>query len=167
MELSSLRTLWLVCRVSARTCALPVEHVIETMRALPIAPFASMPHAVLGMSIVRGAALPVVDVALLLGARAASEPFDGAQDRPNGAGGRFVTVRTASRIVALRFDEVLGVRTIASSAAAPIPPLLTGTMTDVCDAIGTLDHELLIVLKSGRLLPADTWASLDAGAGRT
>jgi len=59
----------LVCRVVELVCALPLEAVIETMRPLPIDALGAMPPFVLGVSVIRGAPVVVVDAGLLVGTR--------------------------------------------------------------------------------------------------
>ena len=51
----------LVVMVGARACAIPLDHVAETMRPLPIEPVAGTPGFVRGVSVIRGAPTPVVD----------------------------------------------------------------------------------------------------------
>jgi len=60
-------TACLLCHVGSFVCALPVEHVVEIMRPLPIRHLEDVPPFVLGVALVRGAPAPVVDVARLLG----------------------------------------------------------------------------------------------------
>ena len=138
---------WLICRVQTRLCALPLEHVIETLRPLPVEPVAGAPPFVLGLAVIRGTPLPVIDAARLLGA-------DDARTE------RFVTVMAGNRRVALAVDHVLGVRAVAPQSLHALPPLLHDADTDVIAAIGLLDAELLLVLRSTRLLPEDAlpWA---------
>jgi purine-binding chemotaxis protein CheW len=78
-------TVCLLTRVGSRTCAVPVELVSETMRPLPIAPLAAMPPFVLGLSVVRGTPVPVIDAPRLLGATGSVKP------------GRFVSIRVGAR----------------------------------------------------------------------
>src|ERR1700730_16243911 len=130
----------LICRVQTRLCALPLEHVVETLRPLPVEPVAGGPPFVLGLAVIRGAPLPVVDSARLLGA-------------DDARAGRFVTVNAGNRRVALAVDCVLGVRAVAPESLHALPPLLHQADTDVIAAIGLLDAELLLVLRSARLLP--------------
>ena len=130
----------LICRVQTRLCALPLEHVVETLRPLPVEPVAGAPPFVLGLAVIRGAPLPVVDSARLLGA-------------DDARAGRFVTVNAGNRRVALAVDCVLGVRAVAPESLHALPPLLHQADTDVIAAIGLLDAELLLVLRSARLLP--------------
>jgi purine-binding chemotaxis protein CheW len=130
----------LICRVQTRLCALPLEHVVETLRPLPVEPVAGAPPFVLGLAVIRGAPLPVVDSARLLGA-------------DDARAGRFVTVNAGNRRVALAVDCVLGVRAVAPESLHALPALLHQADTDVIAAIGLLDAELLLVLRSARLLP--------------
>jgi purine-binding chemotaxis protein CheW len=148
-------SLVLLCRVGARLCGVPLEHVAETMRPLPADPVAGMPGFVLGLSVIRGAPVPVVDAfALLVGDAAGS-----VHPQP----GRFVTLNVGTRTAALAVDEVLGVRGLPSEALADLPPLLSLAGRDVVDAVGMLDAELLLILSGARLVPAAVWQALDAG----
>jgi purine-binding chemotaxis protein CheW len=124
----SVRASWLLCRVGRCLCALPLASVVETMRPLPIEPVADAPRSVLGLSIVRGAAVPVVDIASLLGDSQACAQ-------------RLVTLNTGSRIVGLLAEAVLGVRSIAPDALAALPPLLFLHAARIvpADALATLD----------------------------
>ena len=80
--------LLLICRVHGRLCALPLWHVTETMRPLPIEVVAGTPHFVLGLAVIRGAPVPVVDAARLLGEA----------DAPSG---RWIALTAGSHPVAL------------------------------------------------------------------
>ena len=72
----------LVVTVGARACAIPLQHVAETMRPLPIEPVAGTPGFVRGVSVIRGAPTPVVDLRALL------------ENVPNSVTyGRFVTMK--------------------------------------------------------------------------
>ena len=133
-------TTLLLCAVSTRVIGLPLEHVGETMRPLPIEPMPGAPAFVSGLSIIRGTPVPVVDAGRLLEEHTA---------RP----GRFVTVRTGDRTVALAVDAVVGVRTIAAASLLSLPPLLREASATAVAAIGTLDAALLVVLRGARLLP--------------
>jgi len=139
----------LVCRVATRLCALPIDHVIETMRPLPIAPLADVPPYVSGVAIVRGAPMPVIDAALLFGgARGVAAPA------------RFVTIRAGARAYALAVDEVIGLRALAADDAPP--PILGPSAHDVLASLGALDAELLLVVRATRMVPEAAWAQVDA-----
>lgn len=142
----------LLCRARSRLCALPLHHLLETMRPLPIEPLAGMPPFVRGLSLIRGGPVPVVDVGVLLGA---SEP-----PRPT----RFVTLRTGDRRVALAVEGVLGVRELTSESLDALPPLLGDASRVAISAVAALDRELLLVLETAHLVPESLWPILDIGA---
>jgi purine-binding chemotaxis protein CheW len=78
-------------------------------------------------------------------------------DGEQSAATRFVTVRTGERTVALSVDAVLGIRDIPPALQNDMPPLLRDARPDIVDAVSTLDAELLLVLRAGRLLPEEVW----------
>src|SRR5437667_12610117 len=84
---------WLLCRAGMCLCALPLEHVVEIMRVLPIETLSGAPRYVRGLCIIRGSPTPVVDAALLLG---------DVVIRPE----RLVAIRTGIRMVALAVEAV-------------------------------------------------------------
>jgi purine-binding chemotaxis protein CheW len=130
----------LVCRVGRSVCSLPLECVVETFRPLPIERLAEAPPFVLGLSVVRGEPLPVVDLLHLIAGRA-------------GKPTRFVVVKAAERRVALAVDEVIGVRMVSAERMSALPPLLRDADSAIVSAVGTLDSELFMVLQASRLLP--------------
>ncbi len=140
---------WLLCRALRHLCAMPIENAVEIMRPLPTEPLAGAPPFVLGLAIVRGRPLPVVDMGHLLG---------GQESHP----GRFVTVRIGERQVALALDGVLGVHTITSESLYELPPLLRDAGWDAVDAIGSLDAELLLILRHSCIVPDEVWATIAA-----
>jgi purine-binding chemotaxis protein CheW len=148
-------TVVLLCRVGKRLCALPIEHVSETMRPLPVVPLAGTPAFVAGLSVIRGSPVPVVDAERLVG-----------KDEP-GQLTRFVTVKVEQRCIALAVDSVIGVRTLASDSLRGLAPLLQQSGTDVVEAVGMLDAELLVVLKSARIVPEAVWKALDAAGAHS
>jgi purine-binding chemotaxis protein CheW len=143
----------LLCQVGSLICALPLQHISETMRPLPLEPFNGMPPYVDGLSIIRGAPVPVVDLARLLGNESAARRT------------RLVVVKVQGRRVALSVERVIGIRALDTSRSGALPPLLGNARSDFVSAVGSLDAHLLVVLESGRILPDSTWASLENGAG--
>jgi purine-binding chemotaxis protein CheW len=143
----------LVCRVRDVLCAVPLEHVEETMRPMPLEPIAGVPAFVSGLAVVRGIPTPVIDAATL---------FSGTPGQPS----RFVTVKAGSRRVVLAVDAVVGVAKIPRGSIGALPPLFQGAGLDAIAAVGTLDAELLLVLRNTCLVPDDIWAAIQgAGAG--
>jgi purine-binding chemotaxis protein CheW len=140
----------LLCRVGTRLCGIPLEHTLETMRPLPLEQMADMPRGLLGLSLIRGGATPVLDAnSLLLGSERSASPE------------RFVTLRVGARKVALAVDVVVGVRRFEAGLWSELSPLLGEANRDLVSRIGTLDSELLFVLESGRIVPESLWSSLE------
>jgi len=122
------------------------------MRALAVEPLPGAPAFVAGVSIIRGAPVPVVDAAALLDGAATRE----VATRP----GRLVTLRVGERHVALAVDEVLGVRAIPAADLRELPPLLGEARGDGVAWLGAHDDGLLVVLEGTRLIPDSLWAAL-------
>jgi purine-binding chemotaxis protein CheW len=148
------RGAWLVFRAGAHLCALPLAQVIEIMRPLPIEAVAGAPPYVRGLCVMRGAAVPVVDAGLLVGEAAV-------------AAERLIAIRTGDRVIALATETVLGIRAIGAATLAALPPLLREAARETITAIGTLDAELLLFLRSTRILPEDVWDRLTAAGARS
>jgi chemotaxis signal transduction protein len=110
----------------SRTCCVPLAHVI------------------------RGAPVPVVDLARAMGApdTPATKPAS-----------RFVSLRVGGRTVALLVEAVVGVRELDVSPT-DLPPLLG--RAEMIESIGALDAQLLVVLRAMRVLSTDTWRAIDA-----
>jgi purine-binding chemotaxis protein CheW len=138
----------LLVRTGSRAAALPLENVAETMRPLPVEAVAGMPGCMRGLALIRGLPVPVIHLGSLLGAE------EGATTT------RLVTLRVGDRRVALEVDAVLGVRELDPALLQELPLLLRGASAGVVEAIGTLDAELLLVLKASRLVPAEVWQAL-------
>ncbi|HEX7645277.1 MAG TPA: chemotaxis protein CheW [Burkholderiaceae bacterium] len=152
-EVHSNTELFLICRSARHLCALPLGKVREIMRPLPLqrvaqeGPLASF---VLGASIVRGAVVPVLSLAGLLGGRDTERH------------GRYVSLRLAGhageRHVVLAVDAVLGIGDATGvKEAAGIAPLLSAAEHAAVTAIATHDTELLYVLQAARLVPDSVW----------
>jgi purine-binding chemotaxis protein CheW len=140
----------LVCRVRRLFVALPLAHVVETMRPLPIDRLSGMPEFVRGVSIVRGAPTPVIDAGKLLGSD------------DDAATTRFVVLRAAGRVLALSVESVLGVRALAAPESEALPALLAEANPESVAALRVLDQELLVVLRAARIVPESVWSSLEA-----
>lgn len=144
----------LVFRAGPLFCALPLDEVIETMRPLAIQPLAGTAPFVRGLSIMRGAPAPVVDVAqLLLGDDV-------------GTVRRFVAVGTDRGPVAFATGEVLGIRSVGDAGATrQHAELLGGAPMRLVAAVGTFDSAPLLVLQSMRVLADEIWAAAASPVG--
>jgi purine-binding chemotaxis protein CheW len=140
----------LLCRIGTRLCALPLSSVVETLRPLPVEPVAGAPDFVLGLSVVRGGPVPIVDAGMLLAGEAG---------RPC----RVVIVKAGTRRVGLAVDAVVGLRQL-ESRLEELPPLLRGESGGRVTAVAALDAELLLVLQAMRLVPEEALAALEAKA---
>jgi|HubBroStandDraft_1064217.scaffolds.fasta_scaffold26048_3 purine-binding chemotaxis protein CheW len=147
------RSQGLLVHAGARACLLPLRDVVETMRPQPVERLVGTPHFVMGVSVVRGSAVPVVDLGSVVGTSGAGPPA------------RFVTIRLGDRTAALAVSQVVGVRDLDTALLDQMPPLLQGAHADVVQAMGTLDAQLLMVLRSSRLLPEDVWTAVAAHGG--
>jgi purine-binding chemotaxis protein CheW len=125
---------------------LPLGHIVEVLRPLQIQPIADAPLGVEGLSVIRGEAVPVLDLPMLLGGS-------------RGARGRWIVVRAGERRVALAVDAVIGIRELSASAWTELPPLVRDAGA-IIDAVAILDEQVLLVLKTGNLVPEAVWESL-------
>jgi purine-binding chemotaxis protein CheW len=141
----------LLVGVSDLTCAIPLTSVSETMRALPCSTLAGVPSYVRGASIIRGAPLPVVDLAVLLGRSALESP------------GRYVVLRGSSP-VALAVSDVLGLRALSRLSLAEVPRLLRDVGKQHVGSLAALDAELVPVLTETIVLPDEVLRATAGGA---
>jgi purine-binding chemotaxis protein CheW len=140
----------LVVGLKSCLCAVPLTHVIETMRPLPVERIAGVPSFVQGVSIIRGIPTPVIDLEAVVGT-------------PNEGVERFVTLQMGDRQVALSVNAVLGVRDLGGvMTMREVPPLLHRASNEVIETIGTLDEQVLMVLRESWELPDEVWHALTA-----
>ena len=129
----------ILVRARSQLCALPITAVAETLRPLPTTHLAGLPPWVLGMAVIRGHSVPVVDLGRLLGVEGPPDPR------------RLVLMRSADRPLALSVEAVVG---IDDADDAPLdraaPPMREG----IVESFGVHRQELLAVLSAGHLLPA-------------
>jgi purine-binding chemotaxis protein CheW len=138
----------LIAKVGPLTTAVPIEHVVETMRPLPAIPLGHAPAFVRGLAIIRGVPVVVIDTAALLGV-----------SRERDARARYVIVRADARRVALEVDAVLDVRQLSHAELAALPGLVHA---DAVATIGADDVGLIVVLEAARAVPPEVWAQLEA-----
>jgi purine-binding chemotaxis protein CheW len=143
----------LIVRVGEIACALPIDHVVETMRPLPVEALGHAPGFVRGLAIIRGIATPVIDTARLLGTA-------------GGPGTRFVVVRVGDRRVALAVDQVIDVRRFDRAELSAMPPLVRAADAGFVTAIGTTDAALLVMLEASRAIPHETWSAIEGADAR-
>jgi purine-binding chemotaxis protein CheW len=130
----------LLFRVGHVHGAIPVDHVVETMRALPITPLDHVSPIVRGMALIRGTRTPVIDAGALLGVESTAA--------------RFVTVRADAGMAAVAVDEVIGLATFDQGALAARPPLLTAYREALFASTLQHDRRLYAVLDAARVVAA-------------
>jgi purine-binding chemotaxis protein CheW len=148
---SAVRVASLVVTASSKAYAIPIADVVETMRPLPIERMAGVPNFLLGLSVIRGAPVPVVDLEAVVGVGRTE------------AISRFVSLKLGERRVAVAVGAVIGIRELDAASVEDMPPLLRDARAEVIEAIGVLDARLLLVLRASRLLPEDIWQKLSSG----
>lgn len=146
---------FIVLRAGDVACALPLSAAVETMRPLPVDPIPEMPDFLLGVSVIRGDPVPVVDLRRLIGAPSSAPPS------------RVATFRVDGRVCALAADDVAGVREFDEDVLGRLPPLLRDAGEGMVASLGTLDRQLLLVLKAGKIVPLDAWALVARPEGET
>lgn len=145
----------LLVRARGRVCALPLPSVVETLRPLPLQPVSDLPLPafILGLAVIRGEPVPIVDLGALLGFAEAPAPR------------RWVVLRLGARRVALAVEDVLKIVSGQGLERRSLPPLLGGAGKRAVDALSTLDGEFLSLLDTGSLVPDELLGRL-AGAAR-
>ncbi|MET7418767.1 chemotaxis protein CheW [Dactylosporangium sp. NPDC005555] len=141
----------LVFGVGDLLCALALRDVVETIRPLPVQPLAGSADVLLGVSVIRGLPVPVVDTARLLGARV---------ERPY----RFVTTRTGRGPLAYATGPVVGVLPVEPDDSRPPPPMLASAATRLVAAVGVLDSRPLLFLRGDGLMSDAEWPAVSVGA---
>ena len=141
----------LLVRAGAQICAIPLRHVVETMRPLPLSPLSGVPPFVQGAAVVRGEAAPVVHLSALLGRGGSGPPK------------RLVLIRSGSRRVLLGVDTVVRVAELPPVDGVP---LLEEAAGGAIAALGALDRDLLAVLDASRLVPEDVWEAMATGISK-
>jgi purine-binding chemotaxis protein CheW len=143
---------FLVCRSGPRFCALALADVVETMRPLPVEPVAEAPPFLKGIAIVRGEALPVVDIGRLVNGESEARI------------GRFVTVRLGRRHAVFAVGEVTGIREMGADALSEARTVLGDLEPEVIASLGRLDGQLVSLLRAAPVISDELWGRLDQQA---
>lgn len=121
---------------------MPLEHVREVMRPCRVDRIEPAPTYLLGVALIRGESVPVVDAGMLLTGAACEAT-------------RLVILRVGERRVALAVAEVVGTRALEDSDLRALPPLLSSA-TALVTAMAVLDGKFVEVLANARLLELAT-----------
>lgn len=143
----------LVCRSGRQSYAIPLQHIVETMRVLPCEALSGAPAYVRGISIIRGAPTPVVDLGRLIGGHETQA-------------GRLVVIGADGRPVALQVETILGIHSIDIEQLTALPPLLRDAVPETVTAIGSADQHLLLAIQAAKLVPDDIFDQVDRDGAR-
>jgi purine-binding chemotaxis protein CheW len=131
----------LCVRVAAagESYALPVDAVLEVAELEGVTPVPGATTTVLGVRNLRGAVLPVVDLAGVLGLRRA----DGPQ--------RIVVAAEGGRIAALAVDSVAGVESLPDASEPADSPYLSGASLTDGVLVGLVDLSSVLDAAQGEV----------------
>ncbi|MBI3892682.1 MAG: chemotaxis protein CheW [Candidatus Wallbacteria bacterium] len=117
---------------------------------------------ILGSCVLRGQAVPVLDLGAFLTSRSSVSDECSRKEqgpaRPAGRPARFVSLLVEGRSVALAVDAVESVTVLDASLLGALPGLLTGAASGAVERLAALDGGLLAVLSLSRLVPAEVWS---------
>ena len=136
-----------IVRAAGRVCALRLADVVETLRPLRVEPLPEMPKYILGMSVVRGIPVPVLHLGLLFGITDDTRAH------------RWITARIGGRTLALAVEAVRGIHRLDASVMESLPTLLQSA--GAVESVGTLDDQLITLLRSARLMTEDPWKQIE------
>lgn len=97
----------------------------------------------------RGAPVPVIDLARLLGEERVEEPM------------RYILLQTNERRFALAVASIDGLFEFAPDQRRDLPSLFKSEEAQALDALATRDREVLAVLDGARLVPCNVWRHIE------
>lgn len=140
-EVEDPERLWIVFELDGEAYGLPVERVVEVLRVEEIRHVPQAPEHVRGVTNVRGAILPVVEVRTRLGL-GPLEPTSAA---------RIVRVLAGGRSLGFLVDRVTGLRKVRASQIEPAEVVIAGM--DAClSGVVEGDSGLLALLDADKVL---------------
>lgn len=148
-ERSASNTGFLTLRAAGRHCAIPVAAVIEVLRPLPVEPLAGVPSFLLGLALVRGQPVPVVDLG-------------GVLDQQLRPASRWLHLRLEQRRLALAVEAVGRVEQLAEVDWQPLPCVFDGEATAAVTQLAERDRYLLTQLNVMRLLSEPLWQRIES-----
>jgi purine-binding chemotaxis protein CheW len=145
----------LVMQVGSSLGAVRSSDVVEVCRPLATEPVSGLPPFVLGLSVVRGAPVPVVDLGRLLGWS------------PQAPARRFVMLKSGERRLALAVESVAGLCDVDADAFEEAPSLLAEAPREHIEVLAALDRRLLVLLRAQKILPRGVWEAFEKEAQRS
>jgi purine-binding chemotaxis protein CheW len=133
---------WVSFSLDGDTFALPVSHVHEIIRVGTITRVPHAPFPIRGITNLRGQVLPVVDLRLRLGLKAAALAEES----------RILVATSLARTIGLLVDAVQQVVRIAPSKVQPPPPDVMSDRSEYILGVFDLGRELALLLDIGQVL---------------
>jgi len=143
---------WVTFEVAGEVYGLPVLSVEEVLRVTVITRLPYAPAPMRGITQLRGRVLPVVDLAVRLGA----PPVE------IGPQSRIVVVTARGRTLGLLVDAARQVLKILPSAMAAPPPEIVSEQSDFIVAVFHCTESLVILLDVEKALLLSAWEDRDA-----
>jgi purine-binding chemotaxis protein CheW len=133
---------WVTFILENECFGLPVSGVKEILRVDSITRVPHAPHAVRGVTNMRGRVLPVVDLRVRLGLR----------ERNIDQLSRILVVESRTRLIGLLVDAVQQVIRLNKKAIQPPPPDIMTNQSDYINGVYHLQEELVILLDVNKVL---------------
>jgi purine-binding chemotaxis protein CheW len=133
---------WVTFRLGTEEYALEIQHVREVLKAPPLTELPRAPEHILGVIMVRGEIVAVIDPRARLGLPR-QEP---------GPRARVLVCDTGETSCGVLVDEVSGVIRLAPSAVEPRPPGVGGESVEYIAGIGRERNRLYVLLDAATLL---------------
>jgi purine-binding chemotaxis protein CheW len=159
---------YLIASAASRLCALSLSDVGETLRPPSYQPVAGAPSFVRGLALIRGNTIPLLDLGALLGQVTESpqrvitlrvgQHCNSQQGNSQQGSGQH---HAGERTVGLLVQSVVGVRKLPSGLFESAPKLLGQAAEECVALLGSLDAQLLVVLRSSKIVPPEVWATLN------
>jgi purine-binding chemotaxis protein CheW len=174
---------YLIASAASRLCALSLSDVGETLRPPSYQPVAGAPSFVRGLALIRGNTIPLLDLGALLGQvtespqrvitlrvgqhcnsqqgnsqQGNSQQGNSQQGNSQQGSGQH---HAGERTVGLLVQSVVGVRKLPSGLFESAPKLLGQAAEECVALLGSLDAQLLVVLRSSKIVPPEVWATLN------
>ena len=71
-----------------------------------------------------------------------------------------MTLKLDGRQVVIGVDSIVGLMNLELAQLGALPPLLRNVSADLMESFGSLDAQLLLVLRAARIVPDEVWATL-------
>jgi purine-binding chemotaxis protein CheW len=142
-----------VFQLASEHFGVEISAVESIIKMQPITRMPHTPEFIEGITNLRGAILPVIDLRKRLGM-----PNTGSGERDNR---RIVVININRRLVGMIVDAVEEVLKINSETVCPPPPLVTTVNSDYVTGIAKVSERLIILLELSKVLSSQEGVQLE------